>query len=518
MRDLRIPEFARSPAYKEPMPREYHLDQTRQRYAVFQQFTAAVQHGQDPDLHSLAELGDPAAIPILIGALAADNSFEAIYRYGNDSLGSLTGVPYDVLHDGNWWKLWWKEHRSELPASARDLPIPSFPRAKRFRDPIAVEIHRSPDAKRGELLARVRKAIIDPSSHELSDLCSAITVLNDPRIVPDVIELIPEDAKHGSIYFLTHYGIGPLTGVSYAPGRGRAWWQDWWRKNGSEFQKRYVDAPKQPDFITASYKPRQGNRVPLVTEVGYEPRVFPAGASNQPTPDDGDIKDVSSERFFAKGDKNRLYRLLGLSKEAPVPASGYKLLVLLPGGDDSETFQWFVRRVKKYALPADMLVAQLAAPKWSEWQANNLVWPTRLSPFYGMKFPTEQFIDDVIADVGKRTHLDRSNVFTFAWSSSGPAVYTHAAMSKTFIRGAFIAMSVFRPADLPNPAMLRDRRLFILQSPQDFIPIKQARDAVDFLTAHGAHVKLQEYQGGHGWTDRVYEDIRQGIPWIGSMN
>ena len=59
--------------------------------------------------------------------------------------------------------------------------------------------------------------------------------------------------------------------------------------------------------------------------------------------------------------------------------------IIRDGGDwpkAVEEFRWFVRRVKKYALPADMLVAQLVAPKWSEWQGKNLVWPTRMSPFY----------------------------------------------------------------------------------------------------------------------------------------
>ena len=227
-----------------------------------------------------------------------------------------------------------------------------------------------------------------------------------------------------------------------------------------------------------------------------------------------DVKDVSSQRYFANGDNNELYRLVGLSKDAPVPAAGYKLLVVLPGGDGSEDFRWFVQRIKKNALPVDVLIAQLVAPKWSAEQAKSIVWPTRKTPAPGMKFPTEQFIDDVIADVGKKTRIDAANVCTFAWSSSGPAVYTHAATAKTHIRGAFIAMSIFRPGDLPDTAILKDRRFFIYHSPQDFIKIQQAKDAVDFLTSNGSHVKMQEYQGGHGWRGNMYADIGTGVGWL----
>ena len=75
-----------------------------------------------------------------------------------------------------------------------------------------------------------------------------------------------------------------------------------------------------------------------------------------------DVKVISSERFVANGDKNKLYMLVGLSKEKSVPAASYKLLVLLRGGDGSEEFRWFVQRDKKFALPADTLIAELVAP------------------------------------------------------------------------------------------------------------------------------------------------------------
>jgi predicted esterase len=68
---------------------------------------------------------------------------------------------------------------------------------------------------------------------------------------------------------------------------------------------------------------------------------------------------------------------------------------------------------------------------------------------------------------------------------------------------------------MPDPASLKDRRFFIYHSPQDFIKIQQAKDAVEYLTAHGSHVKMLEYQGGHGWAaDDVYGDIQKGVAWL----
>ena len=520
VRDIPIPEFAHSHTYKEPVPREYHLDLELYRKALLEQFVAAVHRGDSPDssmgiIQKMAEIGDTAAIPSLIGAIAADNSVEADYQYGYYGLGALTGVPYSILHDGTWWRLWWESHRKELPAGIRDKQIPESPRSKNYREPIPESVHRSPDAMRASLLDRLRHALAEPNTGEFSGLCMAAAELKDPRIVPEIIDIIPEDPHSiDNIYYLTYFGIRSMTGVKYAEGRGRGWWREWWKQNGTEFKKRFTDTPKLPDFITAAYKPDDRHLVPPVTEIGYNPQAVPAPTPTKSDSEADDIRDVRSDRYFANGDKDEVYRLVGLSKDTPAPAAGYKLLVVLPGGDGDEDFRWFISRVKKYALPTDVLIAELVAPKWSEWQANNLVWPTNMSPFFGMKFPTEQFIDNVIADASKRARIDPANICTFAWSSGGPAAYTHASTPKSHIRGAFVAMSVFRPAELPDPDVLKGRRFFIYHSPDDFIPIKQAKDAVAFLTAHGARVEMQEYQGGHGWTESVYKDIRRGVEWL----
>lgn len=69
--------------------------------------------------------GDPAAIPLLIGMIEADNTYKTIYGVGYFGLQKLTGVPYHESHDGKWWRRWWEQNQHRLPATVRGQPIPS---------------------------------------------------------------------------------------------------------------------------------------------------------------------------------------------------------------------------------------------------------------------------------------------------------------------------------------------------------------------------------------------------------
>ena len=50
------------------------------------------------------------------------------------------------------------------------------------------------------------------------------------------------------------------------------------------------------------------------------------------------------------GDEHKRYLLHGLAKDAKAPASGWKLLVVMPGGDGSADFAPFVGRIRENAL------------------------------------------------------------------------------------------------------------------------------------------------------------------------
>ena len=135
-----------------------------------------------------------------------------------------------------------------------------------------------------------------------------------------------------------------------------------------------------------------------------------------------------------------------------------------------------------------------------------------------MKFSTEEQIEAVINDIRSKHPIDDRFVFTLSWSSSGPAGYAISLHEKTRVTGSLVAMSVFQPDALPPLSRAKDHRYFILHSPQDWIPIKMAQEAERLLTANGASVKSQSYQGGHGWrADDPYGKMRMGIEWLESQ-
>jgi len=77
---------------------------------------------------ALAQIGDPAAIPALIGLIAANPCYDTIYGIGYFGLGKLTGVTYDESHDGAWWRDWWSKNLGRFPSDVRALPVPDHGR------------------------------------------------------------------------------------------------------------------------------------------------------------------------------------------------------------------------------------------------------------------------------------------------------------------------------------------------------------------------------------------------------
>ena len=225
--------------------------------------------------------------------------------------------------------------------------------------------------------------------------------------------------------------------------------------------------------------------------------------------------DLPVEERRAGDDEHKRYFLMGPKSEKP-PEQGYKLLLVLPGGDGSDEFRPFIESVAKNALSDEYLVAQLVAPKWFEGE-DGIIWPTTKSREKKMKFTTEQFIDAVVEDVSKRHKVDAKHVYALGWSSSGPAVYAAALRPRTPITGSFIAMSVYKPAEYPPVANAKGRPFYILHSPQDFIRMTFPENARKQLAAAGAKVKLQTYEGGHGWHGDPFEMIGAGIDWLESQ-
>jgi predicted esterase len=228
-----------------------------------------------------------------------------------------------------------------------------------------------------------------------------------------------------------------------------------------------------------------------------------------------DVADIRAKEYVLDDEGQLRYFLIAAEGKLAAPEDGFKLLLVMPGGDGSADFQPFVKRIYKHALSRDYLVLQLIAPQWTPEQ--KIVWPTERNPVAKMKTSTEKMIALAIADLGKRTTLDRRKRFVLAWSSGGPAAYAAALAEDSPITGSFIAMSVFKPRDLPPLRNGKGRTFHLLHSPDDRIcPFRMAESARDELAAAGADVELVTYDGGHGWRGDVFGAIRNGIAQLES--
>jgi|GEM_PF-1430196 len=232
----------------------------------------------------------------------------------------------------------------------------------------------------------------------------------------------------------------------------------------------------------------------------------------KPPPDADDVADIPARDLRAGNDPDKRYLLIGPRPQAP--AAGFRLLIVMPGGSGGPDFHPFVKRIYKNALADEYLVAQIVAPQWSSEQAKNLVWPTEGNTRPGVKFSTEELVSAVIGDIEQRHKLDPRYVFTLSWSSSGPAAYAISLQPKTRVTGSFIAMSVFKPEQLPPLTNAAGHSYYILHSPQDFIPLRMSQEARDKLRRNKAVAELATYDGGHGWHGDVFGHISKGVRWL----
>jgi predicted esterase len=212
-----------------------------------------------------------------------------------------------------------------------------------------------------------------------------------------------------------------------------------------------------------------------------------------------------------RGDPMKRYILVG--PRAAEPAEGYRLLVVLPGGDGSADFQPFVREIAENALPGSYLVAQAIAPAWSS-DEERVVWPTRKLEGEKAKFSSEDFVAEIVADVKQRHRIDPRYVFLLGWSSGGPPVYAASLEKGSPVRGALVAMSVFKPEHIETLDGARGRAFYVLHSPEDFIAMDFPKRAVKDLAKKGAKTVLETYAGGHGWHGDVYGMIAKGVSWL----
>ena len=436
----------------------------------------------------IAKFKDPLAIPTLIGVIDADNSYDTIYGVGYFGLGKITGVQYSPYHDGAWWRRWWEKNKSGYPEEVQSIAIPELAKTK------SGKAHKPYPEELDNLEGKVRwliKEFYKGKPFHFYDIAFEISKHKDPRAIPIMIGVIDADNTHDTIYGIGYSCLGFLTEVRWDKGHDGAWWRQWWEKNKGRYPK-YIQEMEIPN---------------LRNKEGHEPPSIKLPPLHQ------DIADIDSKELHAEGDLNKRYFLIGAGKDDKPLKEGYNLIVIMPGGNGSDKFHPFVRRIYKNALGDKFLVAQPVAFKWHASQ--KIVWPTKVNPTHSQKFATEDFIEAVIQDVKKHHQINKRNIFTLSWSSSGPAAYAISLQKSTQVTGSFIAMSVFRRNWLPPLDTAKGHIYYLLHSPEDKIcPFSHAEQAKLELTEAGATVRLDTYEGGHGWYGDVYSNIQGGITWL----
>ncbi len=353
---------------------------------------------------------------------------------------------------------------------------------------------------------------------ELWDIAGALSDLKDPRAIPTMIAVIDSDNTYDTVYGVGYFGLSKLTGVAYDEKHDGAWWRAWWDNN----KQRFGDDIAKLEIPTLDSKADRRKSASRPTNApAAAPNTTTTAAPAEPTRITAAAeKPTLTQSLYAAGDPMKRYNLITPAAADPLapppaaPADGFKLLLVLPGGDGSADFEPFVTNIYKNATPDGFILAQLIAPQWSKDQFEQVVWPTRGLPFQGTRFTTEDFITSVIADIAARYTIDRSHTYALGWSSGGPPIYAAAIADNSPLAGAFIAMSVYKPDQLPPLTNAKGKSFYILHSPQDFIPMSFPNTAAGTLSANGARTRLATYEGGHGWHGDVFGNIATGLNWL----
>ena len=211
------------------------------------------------------------------------------------------------------------------------------------------------------------------------------------------------------------------------------------------------------------------------------------------------------------------YFLLGPRAAVEPPSDGYKLVVVMPGGNGGVAFQPLVRRLLYYAMTDEFIVAEPVAFS----QGVAIIWPTRFHDREIGQTPpvfTEDFVESVIQDVGRRHHVDRRFVFTLAWNSSVPAAYAIALQSSTAVTGSYISMIVF-PTEWPGSlAEAKGRPFLLAHALQDgHGRFTWSEQAMQQLTGAGAIVKSTDRDSTNARHGLDYDQVSEGLKWLVSQ-
>ncbi len=419
---------------------------------------------------AIASYRDQTKIPFLIAIIESHNGYETVYEVGHFGLGPLTDVRYEDSHDGAWWRTWWEKNKERFAENVRSLKIPDLPKSAGYK----------PTDKPELALADLDKAIKAGEVEKMDSIMLRLVMMRAVQGVPTLVAVMVADNTQDTLRPMGE-AMSHLAGVQYEKSHDGPWWKSWWETNKGRYKD---DAPT--------------GALPQV-------KMGPKKPGNERVPGGADVDDIPTTNNFVGGDRDKRYIVSGPLPGSKMPEAGQKLFIVLPGGDGSADFHPFLKRVLRNSLGNDYLLVQLVARRWQMDTENWIVWPTAQIPVVGMKFKTEEFIEDVIADVKKKHKVDAKSVFICGWSSSGPGIYPYLLGKTKSVTGAFISMAIFNDGLIPqNEGDLNGFPIMIMHSPEDFIPIVQAEKAKDYFQRKGAKVLYQTYSGGHGWRGDIF--------------
>lgn len=190
---------------------------------------------------------DQRAIPILIGAIDADNSYETVYGLGYYGLGffkgvNLTGVEFSPYHDGAWWRRWWDANKHRFGAEAQAIPIPDYPKSahgKSYR-PFPTNM----DTFEGRVDYLRRELAI--ANAQLNTAAESLGSFSDPRMIAMLIgvwvacdEAGMKDEGNAFVRPLYNaiakeeqFDMQAIVDAQWSA----KWWRDWYQSNRSKLK------------------------------------------------------------------------------------------------------------------------------------------------------------------------------------------------------------------------------------------------------------------------------------------
>lgn len=200
---------------------------------------------------------DLRGIPILIGAIDADNSYETIYGLGYYGLGfykgvDLTGVEYSPYHDGAWWRRWWDANKHRFPPEVQATPIPDYPKSvhgKSYR-PFPANM----DTFEGRVDYLRRELAVADS--QLDTAAEGLGAYPDPRMIAMLIGVwvacdeaqMKEESNafvrqlYNAIAREKQFDMQAIVDAEWTA----EWWRDWYQTNRSRIKG--LENVDLPDF------------------------------------------------------------------------------------------------------------------------------------------------------------------------------------------------------------------------------------------------------------------------------